>query len=106
MTTILPEYTQTSLYELCGHSLFDLWLSIPVNSYDHIGTLLPIDGLFNPTFLDMITAKSQVLDMITAKSQVIELVREKTDNVGSDQVQTGLYSRRRWLEAGNFGFRK
>ena len=37
-----------------------------------------------------------------------EHVREKTNNFGSDQIrpQTRLYSHRRWLEAGNFGFRK
>ena len=33
---------------------------------------------------------------------------EKTNNLGFRPVptQTGLYSHRRWLEAGNFGFRK
>ena len=37
-----------------------------------------------------------------------EPVREKTNNLGSNQVRykTSLYSHRRWLEAGNFGFRK
>ena len=37
-----------------------------------------------------------------------EPVREKTNNLGSDQVptKTRLYGYRRWLEAGNFGFRK
>ena len=35
-----------------------------------------------------------------------EPVLEKTNNLGSDQDrQTGLYSHRRWLEAGNFAFR-
>ena len=32
---------------------------------------------------------------------ICEPVREKTSNLGSD-----LYMHRRWLEAGNFGFRK
>ena len=38
---------------------------------------------------------------------VNESVREKTNNLGSDQVshKPGC-SHRRWLEAGNFGFRK
>ena len=37
-----------------------------------------------------------------------EPVREKTNNLGfrPGLTQTGLYSDRRWLEAGNFGFRK
>ena len=36
-----------------------------------------------------------------------EPVHEKTNNLGSNQArQTGLYSHRRWLEAGNLGFRK
>ena len=41
-------------------------------------------------------------------SLIFESVRVKTNNLGSDQVptQTGLYIHRRWLEAGNFGFRK
>ena len=35
-----------------------------------------------------------------------EPVCEKTNNLGSDQVQHKPgYSHRRWLEAGNFGFR-
>ena len=33
-------------------------------------------------------------------------MREKTNNLGFRPTQTGLYSHRRWLEAGNFGFRK
>ena len=39
--------------------------------------------------------------------QKICAVREKTNNLGSDEVQhkTGLCSHRRWLEAGHFGFR-
>ena len=37
-----------------------------------------------------------------------EPVHEETNNLGyqPDMTQTGLYSHRRWLEAGNFGFRK
>ena len=37
-----------------------------------------------------------------------EPVREKTNNLGLrlGRTQTGLYSHRRWLEAGKFGFRK
>ena len=37
-----------------------------------------------------------------------EPVHEKTNNLGFrlGPTQTGLYSHRRWLEAGNFGFRK
>ena len=39
-----------------------------------------------------------------------EPVREKTNNLQigfrPGPTQTGLYSHRRWLEAGNFGFRK
>ena len=36
-----------------------------------------------------------------------ESVREKTSNLGSDQVRHKLgCSHRRWIEAGNFGFRK
>ena len=37
-----------------------------------------------------------------------EPVHEKTNNLGfrPGPTQTGLYSHRRWLEAGNFGFRK
>ena len=37
-----------------------------------------------------------------------EPVREKTNNLGfrPGLTQTGLYSHRRWLEDGNFGFRK
>ena len=37
-----------------------------------------------------------------------EPVREKTNNLDfrPGPTQTGLYSHRRWLEAGNFGFRK
>ena len=37
-----------------------------------------------------------------------EPVREKTNNLGfrPGPTQTGLYSHRRWLEAGKFGFRK
>ena len=37
-----------------------------------------------------------------------EPVREKTNNLGfrPRPTQTGMYSHRRWLEAGNFGFRK
>ena len=37
-----------------------------------------------------------------------EPVHEKTDNMGfrPGPTQTGLYNHRRWLEAGNFGFRK
>ena len=37
-----------------------------------------------------------------------EPVREKTINLcfRPGQTQTGLYKHRRWLEAGNFGFRK
>ena len=39
---------------------------------------------------------------------VIEPVHEITDNLGfrPGQTQTGLYSHRRWIEAGNFGLRK
>ena len=35
-------------------------------------------------------------------------MREKTNNLGfrPGPTQTGLYSHRKWLEAGNFGFRK
>ena len=35
-------------------------------------------------------------------------MREKTNNLGfrPGPTQTGLYIHRRWLEAGNFGFRK
>ena len=38
----------------------------------------------------------------------IKPVREKTNNLGfrPGPTQTGLYSHRKWLEAGNFGFRK
>ena len=38
----------------------------------------------------------------------MEPVHEKTTNLGfrPGPTQPGLYSRRRWLEAGNFGFRK
>ena len=38
----------------------------------------------------------------------IEPVREKTNNLGfrPGPTQTGLYSHRKWLAAGNFGFRK
>ena len=41
-------------------------------------------------------------------SLIIEPVREKTNNLGfrPGPTQTGLYSYRRWLEAGNFRFRK
>ena len=37
-----------------------------------------------------------------------ETVREKTNNLGFQPgpTQTGLYKHRRWLETGNFGFRK
>ena len=37
-----------------------------------------------------------------------EPLREKTNNLGfrPSLTQTGLFSHRRWLEAGNFGFRK
>ena len=37
-----------------------------------------------------------------------EPVREKTNNLGfrPGPTQTGLYSHRKWLEAGSFGFRK
>ena len=40
--------------------------------------------------------------------QVNEHVHEKTNNLGfrPGPTQTGLYSHRGWLEAGNFGFRK
>ena len=39
---------------------------------------------------------------------IFEHVRKKTNNLGlrPGLTQTGLYSHRRWLEAGNFGFRK
>ena len=39
---------------------------------------------------------------------IIEPVLEKTNNLGFQPgpIQTGLYSHRRLLEAGNFGFRQ
>ena len=39
---------------------------------------------------------------------LFEPVRDKTNNLGfrPGLTQTGLYKHRRWLEAGNFGFRK
>ena len=39
---------------------------------------------------------------------VYEPVHEKNNNLGLQPglTQTGLNSHRRWLEAGNFGFRK
>ena len=42
------------------------------------------------------------------RSPTNEPVREKTNNLGFQpgQSQTGLYSHRKWLQAGNFGFRK
>ena len=44
----------------------------------------------------------------TIRKQTYEPVREKTNNLGfrPGPTQTGLYSHRKWLEAGNFGFRK
>ena len=41
-------------------------------------------------------------------SSLIEPVHEKINNFGfrTGPTQTGLYRHRRWLEAGNFGFRK
>ena len=42
------------------------------------------------------------------KQLIIEPVRDKTNNLGfrPGPTQTGLYSNRRWLKPGNFGFRK
>ena len=42
------------------------------------------------------------------ESRLFEPVHEKTNNLGfrPGPTQTRLYSHRRWLEAGNFGFRK
>ena len=39
---------------------------------------------------------------------LFEPVHEKTNNLGfrPGPTQTGLYNHRRWLEAGNFGFKK
>ena len=39
---------------------------------------------------------------------LFEPVHEKSNNLGfpPGPIQTRLYSHRRWLEAGNFGFRK
>ena len=43
-----------------------------------------------------------------SSGSLYEPVREKTNNLGfcTGPTQTGLYSHRRWFEAGNFGFRK
>ena len=46
--------------------------------------------------------------VLSCKGSKYEPVREKTNNLGfrPGPTQTGLYSHRKWLEAGNFGFRK
>ena len=47
-------------------------------------------------------------DILRSLLFVFQPVHEKTNNVGFRQgpTQTDLYSHRRWVEAGNFGFRK
>ena len=44
--------------------------------------------------------------LINSRANRYEPVHEKTNNLGfrPGTTQTGLYSHRRWLEAGNFGF--
>ena len=46
--------------------------------------------------------------VMSKEKKIYEPVHKKTNNLGfrPGQTQTGLYSHRRWLEAGNFGFRK
>ena len=52
--------------------------------------------------------KSTTLWRLIIEQYENEPVREKTNNLGfrPGPTQTGLYSHRKWLEAGNFGFRK
>ena len=66
-----------------------------------------IQPICTPTRSQLLSGRYQVLFAFDSK-MINEPVREKTGFRGFRPVltQTGLYSHRRWLEAGNFGFRK
>ena len=60
----------------------------------------------NKGVLISFTAKLLCAFVFGIGKHIFEPVHGKTNNLGSDRVCTGLYSHRRWLETGNFGFRK
>ena len=57
----------------------------------------------------LIQTQVRLVEIRLCSQMTFEPVCEKTNNLGLDQVHTnwpGLYSHRRWLEAGSFGFRQ
>ena len=64
-------------------------------------------GNYNPPWTNKTFLAARICRKENLLILIIEPVREKTNNLGfrPGLTQTGLYSHRRWLEAGNFVFK-